>query len=236
MAWLSARRRWASARASGPVIHCDEPSAAAVGRRRPAVERRRQLEDHPRSAGPAVVEVGLELLGHLGPQATGLDGDTGVAEAGEPGPGDERVGIGHGHHDPADPGLDQGVGARAGPPGVGARLEGDVGDGAARLGLAAGGPGRVEGDDLGVAASRGLGGTGVDRPVGRDDHGADPRVGGGAGPDGRGELDGGGHALLVGRLGHRILPGASGSREERQRPPARAGPSRRRVTSLPSGL
>ena len=71
-------------------------------------------------------------------------------------PGDLGVGIGHADDDPADPGRDQGVGARAGAPGWlhGSRVTTTVAP-AGRLRRAGG----VEGDDLGVAPAGRFGGA-----------------------------------------------------------------------------
>ena len=79
MASLSARSRWASARAAGPVIQWLEPSGAAVR----AVERGRQLEHHVGPTGAAVDEVGRQLARRPRRPHADLDLDAGRPQAGD---------------------------------------------------------------------------------------------------------------------------------------------------------
>ena len=167
---LSARRRCASARASGPVIHWLEPS----GRRRASVERRRHLEHDPRPAGAAVLQVGVPAVRTASAdsrprrrcrQLAASDALAGHERSGSSSPTTTRL----------TPDVDEGVGAGRGAAVVRARLEGRVHrcPGDMRTSCAGG----VECDDLGVATTRGLGRPFERRSVAGHEHGADPGIG-----------------------------------------------------------
>ena len=94
---LSARSRWASARASSLVIHWLVPSAAAV---RPS-RRGGQLQHHQRTTGAPVVEVGRELLADLRRPSTPARTSTPAAqELRHAPPGDLRVRVLDADHAP----------------------------------------------------------------------------------------------------------------------------------------
>ena len=76
---LSARSRWTSARASGPVIHRD----VAVGRGGSAVERGRQLQDDVRPTGAPVLEVRGQLPRTASAPDADLDVDAGITQPGD---------------------------------------------------------------------------------------------------------------------------------------------------------
>ena len=158
MACDSARRRWASARDAAPVIHCDEPSRAAMRPSRliavfttvNARPRRRCSEVRRERAG-----------GGVGADPD-VDGDAEVAQLGDAPARDLRVGILERDDDAGDAGLGQRDDARPGAAVVRARFEGGVDGGAAgpvaglaqRLDLGVGTAGRLRGalaDDLAVA-------------------------------------------------------------------------------------
>ena len=95
-----ARSRWASARASSP----GDPPAGAVGGGGAPVEGGGQLEHHPGPAGPPVLEVGGELLGHRVGAHADSTSTPARREGGDAPPGDLGVGVGDADHHPADPG------------------------------------------------------------------------------------------------------------------------------------
>ncbi len=168
-----------------------DPLTGAVRSGRPAVHRRRQLEDHVGAAGRAVGQV----RGELSPGVVDQDPDDDLDARG-PQPGDAlaghlRVGILDGDDDPTDAGLDDGVGARAGAARVRAGLErGREGGAPRRL------TGGLKGDDLGVATPGRLGRPGVGAVRGHD-HRPDPGVGRGGGADAGGQAESADHGRFV---------------------------------------
>ena len=149
-----------------------DPARRAVGRRRLGVEAHRRLDQAPRPAGPAVVQVRRQRPPRARGTRPDLDVEPGRAEPCEPAPCDPRVRVLERHHDAPDAGCDQRVGARRRATFVRARLEGDVG-GAVPSPL----PRRLERVGLGVGCPRAsvppLAG---DRAVLVDDDTADPGI------------------------------------------------------------
>ena len=126
-----------------------DPARRAVGRRRLGVEAHRRLDQAPRPAGPAVVQVRRQRPPRARGTRPDLDVEPGRAEPCEPAPCDPRVRVLERHHDAPDAGCDQRVGARRRTTIVRARLEGDVG-GAVPSPL----PRRLERVGLGVGCPR----------------------------------------------------------------------------------
>jgi hypothetical protein len=176
----------------GAGLGAGDPLAGAIGGGGPAVEGGGQLQDDPGPAGRPVLQVGGELRGDLAGGDADIDRDAGRPQAFDTAPRHPRVGIGHPHDDPGDPGGDEGIGARAGPSGVRARFERDVG-GRPPAPLAR----RRQRGDLGVRAAGRGGGAGERLAVGGDEHAADPRVRRGEGADAPGRSHGCAHRLDV---------------------------------------
>ncbi|CAM5381175.1 hypothetical protein SNARM312S_06099 [Streptomyces narbonensis] len=184
----------------GAGLRGADPAGGAVGGGDAAVEGGGVL---PPDEGPAVAdggEPGDVARPGLVLQEALLDLHAGGAQGVGTARG-LRVRVADRVHDPADPGLDQRLGAGAGAAGVVAGFEGDVG------GAAAGqDSGLAQGVDLGVRAAGALmeafadqvsGGVGDDAP--------DDGVGAGGAETACGELDGASHGGDVGLLGHRVL-------------------------------
>jgi len=163
-----------------------------------AVERRRQLErDERPPLAHAQEEPGIELGRLLGAQPS-LDDDAGGAQLGDALAGDARIGILDRYDDADEPGGDQGVGAGRRPAPMAARLEADIGGGAA--GSRAG-----AGQRLGLAmrpAAR-LGPAAPDDAAVPDDDAADRRVGPDLAEAAPRQRDRRAHMGDVGHRGHR---------------------------------
>ena len=152
-----------------------DPLAGAVGQRGAAVERDRGLQAQPRQAAlHARDEADVERARLVG-TGTVDDVDAGGGEPRCALAGDERIRIAHRHHDAADAGGDQRVGAGWRAAVVRAGLERDDDRRAAHVDAARGSV--AQGHDLGVRAARFLRVAAArDGSVGRDDDAADARV------------------------------------------------------------
>ncbi len=178
----------------GPGRLTRDPPARPVGGRGAPVEGGGQLEDDPRAAGGAVLEVGGELGPDLVRPHADLDVDARRPEGGDPRTAHLGVGVLDGDHHPGHAGADDGVGTRRRAAVVGTRLERRVEGGAGGAGT-----GRGQGHHLGVGPARRLGGA-LERclPTGRLDHRAHPRVGRRRRAHARRQCDGPIHGRLIG--------------------------------------
>ncbi len=142
---------------------------------------------------------GVDRFGLLAEQSL-LGEDPGGAQ-GVRTTGGLRVRVADRVHDTGDPGLDQSLGTGAGPAGVVAGFEGDVG------GAATGPPaGRAQGVDLGVRPSGALVEALADRVSRRvEDDASDDRIGAGRAETAGGERDGSTHGGDGGCGVHRVL-------------------------------
>ena len=168
MACDSARSRWASARDAAPVIHCDEPSRAAM---RPSrlIAVFTTVKARP---SRRCTQVRRERAGGGVGADPDVDGDAEVAELGDALPGDVRVGVFDRDHDAGDAGLGECDDTRPGATLVGAGLERGEHGGAA--GAVAG---FAQGFDLGVGTAGRLRGALTHHLAVAHDHRADPRIG-----------------------------------------------------------
>ena len=205
MASLSARRRWASARASGPVIHWLEPSGAAV---RPSSEAASFSTTNGRPVRRWLRYGASRLAAAASRHARRRRRPRRRASRSMPRPATCGSGSSMRDDHAADAGGDEGVGARRGAAVVRARLEGDPGGGAREACVA----GRRQGRRLGVRAADGLGGALEHGAVGRLDHAADPRVRRRRRPHGRGELEGSVPCARVSAAAVMSSPGPAGPR------------------------
>jgi hypothetical protein len=158
-------------------------------------------------AGEAVVE--LAGVGAEGASAGAgertfdeVDGDAGLAEAGDAAAADQGIGVGGGDDDAGDLGADEGFGAGAGAAGVGAGFEGDVGGGG--VGEVAG---LAEGDDFGMVELVVEVGSAADDGTVTDEDAAYGGVGGGQAYGSFGEAEGLAHPVFVGGGGSGLMGG-----------------------------
>ena len=105
----------------------------------------------------------------------GHDGDAGGLQFFQAFACDQRVGIGHGRDDLAEAGIDQCIGARRRAAVMAARLQRDVGGGAAHVVAAL--PRIFHRLDFGMVAAGRLGEAGADDAAVLDDHATDARIG-----------------------------------------------------------
>ena len=149
-----------------------DPARRPVGGGRLGVEAHRRLDQAPRPAGAAVVEIRRQRPARARRARADLDVEPRGAEPCQPAPGNSRVRVLERHHDPSHAGRDQRVRAGGRTPLESAGLERDV------RGTAAGTlPRRREGVGLGVGGAR----TSVpplagDRTLLVDDDAADPGI------------------------------------------------------------
>ena len=198
-----------------------DPAAVARARRDAPVERRRELQEQMR---PAALEPREEARIHLARrigQHAEADLDAGGAQRLDAAPRDARVGVDHRADDTADAGLDQRARAGGRAAVMRARLERDIGRGAAQR-LGAMPPARMlERDRLGVRPAAWRGRAPADDPSVLDDYRADCGVRPGAPEAAPGEGEGALHPAPVVHL--TLLPpwraGAARRRSPRSRPP-----------------
>ncbi len=181
-----------------------DPSTRSVGSRDSPVERCRQLQDDPGTAGLPVLEIGGELVGHLG--CTDPDGHLHPRRPQRRHPSSRHmvIGIEHADDHPGHAGVDDGPHAGRGAAGVRAGLEGGV----ERRALCAS-PlhGAAQRHHLGVVSARRLGRSlkRLGRVVAAHHDATHPRVGRGGAPNAGGQRHGAQHVLLV--AGQRAVHG-----------------------------
>jgi hypothetical protein len=100
----------------GPNFRAGDPLRRTVGRRHPAVDGGRELQDNPRAPGAAMVQVGPELLRDLFVGNTYVDLNTRRTETGDAGAGHLWIRVFDTHHNSRDARRDECFGARTGRP------------------------------------------------------------------------------------------------------------------------